>query len=546
MIQKQLKYLLPLLLIIFFTGCFKGEKVDLIIHNGYIMTMDQNNFIGEAMAVNEGKIIAIGPEREILNRFRGVKEINAAKKTILPGLHDAHGHMLGWAKQRQHIDLRDARSYAEMLLILEKDYQKKKSAFIIGNGWNQSVWGETELPSFDKLNARFPETPVALTRIDGHAMLINQAMMDFVGINTDTRIEGGEILLDASLQPTGILLDKAMDLVYSQLPAYAKEDLIRELDLIQNELLSFGITHVHEAGLFSEERELFIQLAEEGFWKINVYAMLFPDTENQQFAKSNGFYQKNGLTIRSFKILLDGALGSRGAWLLEPYSDAPESNGLALMTNDSIEKIINLAKTTQYQLNTHCIGDAANRKMLQMGKKHLNDITDHRWRIEHAQVIHPDDFILFDETGMLPSVQPVHATSDYKWLEDRIGKERMKGAYAYQKLLDTRKMIAFGTDFPIENIDPFATLFAAVQRKNSKNEPSNGFMKENAVDLKNALKAMTIWAAFACFDERYSGSLEKGKAANFVILEMPISKDSQFQPNFSNKTFVNGKLKHEL
>jgi predicted amidohydrolase YtcJ len=546
MIQKQLKYWFPLLLSILFSGCFKGEKVDLIIHNGYIMTMDQHNFIGEAMAVHNGKIVAVGPEREILNRFRGKIEINAAKKTVLPGLHDAHGHMLGWAKQRQHIDLRGARSYAEMLLILEKNHQKKKSNFLIGNGWNQSDWGETELPTFDKLNERFPDIPVALTRIDGHAMLINQAMMNYVGIDASTKVSGGQVILGENLEPTGIILDSAMDLVYDKLPPYDKEDLVKELDLIQNELLAYGLTHVHEAGLFADERELFIELAEAGFWKINIYAMLFPDQENQKFAKETGFYEKNGLSIRSFKILLDGALGSRGAWLLEPYADAPSSKGLALMTNDSIEKIIDLAKATNYQLNTHCIGDAANRKMLELGKIHLSELKDHRWRIEHAQIIHPDDFERFDESGMLPSVQPVHATSDFKWLVDRIGEERMKGAYAYQKLLSTRKMIAFGTDFPIENIDPFATLFAAVHRKNSNNEPSNGFMIENALNMSDALKAMTIWASFACFDESNSGSLEKGKYANFVILEMPLSKANHFQPNFAHQTFVNGLLRYEL
>lgn len=540
------KYFLFLFVAALLQSCFKGEKVDLIVHNGYIMTMDNNNFIGEAMAVNNGKIIAIGPEREILNRFRGEKEINAGKKTVLPGLHDAHGHLLGWAKQRLHIDLREARSYAEMLLILEKHHHNKKSAFLIGNGWDQSTWGESELPTFDKINEQFPETPVALTRIDGHAMLVNQAMLDLVGIHSETHVEGGKVVLNHNSEPTGILLDNAMEIIYSQLPPYAKEDLVQELDIIQNELLSYGITHVHEAGLFADERELFMELADSSFWKINVYAMLYPDVENQQFALENGFYHNNGLYIRSFKILLDGALGSRGAWLIEPYSDALESNGLALMSNDSIEKIINLAKKTNYQLNTHCIGDAANRKMLELGIAHLQDVSDHRWRIEHAQIIHPDDFELFDETGMLPSVQPVHATSDYRWLVDRIGKERMQGAYAYQKLLESRKMIAFGTDFPIESSNPFATLFAATHRKNTKNEPTNGFMMENATSMTDALKAMTIWSSFACFDEGKTGSLEKGKNANFVILEVPIGNKSVFLPNFAHKTFVNGVLRYEL
>jgi len=522
------------------TSCFKGKHVDIIIHNARIHVMDEKMSIHEAIAIKDGEIVQVGPEREILNGYSADKIINAEQKDVFPGFHDAHGHIMSLAKQMQNTDLTGVVSYVSMITRLEKYQQKNNKKIIIGRGWDQSLWGEKVLPNNKQLNEAFPDTPVALTRIDGHAMLINQAMIDFAGITDSTSAEGG-VIVKKDGELTGIILDNAIDLINDQLPQPSDADLKDAILQIQNDLFALGITHVHEAGLKHEEFKLFDDLANFDQLKLNTYAMLFPTEENIAFAQKNGHYKNKSLSVRSFKLLVDGSLGSHGACMIAPYSDSA-THGILLESIEEIKNVLNTAKSLNYQVNSHCIGDSANRIILYAIDTLMNEITDHRWRIEHAQVVHENDFKYFGSTGAIPSVQPTHATTDYRWAEDHIGEERLKGAYAYHSLQKENGMILFGTDFPVESYNPFATIHAAVNRKNTDNEPIDGFLIEEAVDLTTTLKAMTLWPAYGCFEESSVGTLEKGKKATLTILDQKLEVTDTYLPNYAYITMINGEI----
>lgn len=526
--------------IILLTSCYKGKHVDIIIHNAQIHVMDDKMTIHEAIAIKDGEIIQVGPEREILNGYSADNVINAEQKDIFPGFHDAHGHIMSLAKQMQNADLTGVRSYSAMLSQLEKFQKENNQKFIIGRGWDHSLWGVKNLPDNTQLNKLFPNIPVALTRIDGHAMLINQAMIEFAGITDSTFVEGGVIVKQEG-KLAGIILDNAIDLVNDQIPQPSDKDLKKAILKIQKDLFALGITHVHEAGLKQKEFKLFDALAKSNQLKLNTYAMLFPTDENVAFAEKNGHYKNNSLSVRSFKLLVDGSLGSHGACMLSPYSDSL-THGILLESISDIKQVLNTAKSLNYQVNSHCIGDSANRIMLHAIDTLMKDTPDHRWRIEHAQVVHEDDFKYFGTTGAIPSVQPTHATTDYRWAEDHIGASRLKGAYAYRSLQQENGMILFGTDFPVESYNPFATIHAAVNRKNTDNEPIDGFLVDESVDLTTTLKAMTLWSAFGCFEESNVGTLEKGKKATLTILDHKLEVTKEYLPNYAFMTMINGEI----
>jgi predicted amidohydrolase YtcJ len=522
------------------TGCFKGEKVDLIIHNAIIHTMNDGGDVFEAIAIKDGKILQVGPEREILNRYRGEIEINAGKKDVYPGLHDAHGHIFGEVYQRLQVDLVGSSSYYDMLLRLEKFAGKNQPSILIGRGWDQGLWGESELPTNKLLNERFPDLPVVLIRVDGHAMLLNDLAMRMAGIDSETRVEGGQVVIkDGS--PSGVILDQAMDLMQVHMASPDRATIKQKITEIQSDLLAYGITHVHEAGISIDQLEILLELDAEGLLQIQVYAMLFLNDDNLGYAEKNGFIDQGNVHVRGFKLLLDGALGSRGACLIHPYADAMNEHGLLLTSMADLQRLTKKALALDFQVNTHCIGDSANRILLRHYDTLLTNVVDHRWRIEHAQVIHEDDFQWFSKTGVIPSVQPTHAASDQRWIKERLGTDRMKTAYAYKTLLNERGMLALGTDFPVESYNPFGTIHAAVQRKTLDGEPQGGFQIEEALTLEETMRGMTIWAAFACFEEHRVGSLEKGKDATFTIFEYPIRSTLNYEPNGANETFIRGK-----
>ncbi|MEN9743250.1 MAG: hypothetical protein RLZZ65_1055 [Bacteroidota bacterium] len=547
------------------SSCMKGQKVDLIVHNAEIHCMDDLNSTAEAMAIRDGKIIELGPERQILNKYRSEESIDAQGKQVYPGLTDAHGHMLMYANQLLGIDLRGVRSEQEMLHRCEQYKATHPNLkMLVGRGWDQSLWAGQQMPTNTELNQLFPDIPVCLYRIDGHAALINDFLIKksklveklpslkggevvFHTVQMDPRIKYprnlslpknsnfGEKIILQTPQPTGLIIDNAMNLVQAFIPDYSKNDYLKALLQVQEELLQFGITGVHEAGIDFKHIAWFKHLMKTGQLQLNIYAMLMDSPVNRKFAKRHGPYYYKNLSIRSFKCFADGALGSRGALLKAPYHDHPESSGLLLTDVAHMKDLAQFCLKHGYQMNTHSIGDSANALVLEIYAKVFKQKPDHRFRIEHAQVIDPKDFQKFAQFAVFPSVQPTHAVSDADWVEARLGKERLKGAYAYRSLLQQFGMVALGTDFPVEATNPFKTIEAALQRP-----------AQEALTLDEILKGMTIWPAFAAFQEKYIGTLEKGKHATFVIFDQPMSAQGGQAQNYAWRTFIKGKCVFKL
>ncbi len=545
----------------FLTSCMKGESVDLIIHNAQIHVMDDQNTVYEAVAIRDGEIVEVGPERQILNKYSAEEYIDAETRDVYPGFTDAHGHMLSYARQKISVDLVGCKSYDEMLVRIEKYQSRYNRPFIIGRGWDQSLWGENEMPNNRKLNELFPDIPVCLFRIDGHALLANDYLIEksdvFQKFQSDPELNQGgyyetmdvesDVLdlqggMKVSLEmPTGVFVDNAMNPILDILPDFPEAEMTAALLEIQEELLSWGITGVHEAGMQMNEVEMFQRMIEKDKLHLNIYGMLLPSKESFEFARNYGIYEYENLLIRSFKVYGDGALGSRGAFLKEAYSDKPDHHGYLCTSMERMKEIANVCKEVNYQMNTHAIGDSTNRVILEIYQDIYDTRPDHRWRIEHAQIVDPNDFALFAAAGVFPSVQPTHAVSDQRWAESRLGPHRMKGAYAYRSLLNQFGMLAIGTDFPVEYTDPFLTIHAAVNRKNADGVPGGGFLADESITLDECLRGMTIWAAMASFQENQLGTIEKGKDATLVIFDRPVTANDPFIQNFAYATFIKGK-----
>jgi predicted amidohydrolase YtcJ len=395
----------------------------------------------------------------------------------------------------------------------------RNGSWIVGRGWDQNDWDIKEYPTNEKLNSLYPNTPVFLKRIDGHAALVNETALRLAGINEKTKISGGEFILkDGKL--TGVLIDNAVDLVSKVIPPPSKEQIQKALLAAQKNCFAVGLTTVDDAGLLKKEIEIIDELQKKGDLKMRMYVMLSDDTLNYTHYLKTGPYKTDKLNVRSFKFYADGALGSRGACLLLEYSDKKSWKGFLLSEKKHFETYAKILAEKGFQMNTHCIGDSSDRIIAYIYAK--NQKPDSRWRIEHAQVVNKNDFDLFK--NITPSVQPTHATSDMYWAEERLGKERVKYAYAYKDLLKAAGMVALGTDFPVEDISPFKTFYAAVVRKDSKGFPENGFQIENALSREETIKGMTIWAAYSNFEEKEKGSLEPGKFADFIMLDTDLMK----------------------
>ncbi len=528
------------LLLLLLNSCYKGKSVDLIVHNAKIHTMDDANGVFDAMAIKDGKIVEVGPERQILNRYSSEEEIDAGGKDVYPGFTDAHGHILSYAQQILSVDLVGCKSMDEIIVRIEKYQTKNKRKFILGRGWDQSLWSSKDFPTNEKLNELYPNIPICLIRIDGHVLLANDALLKLAEINPSTKIDGGIIYIKDG-KCTGLLGDNAMNPIYELIPPFPKKEFIGAIKDIQTELFQYGITGVHEAGIQFGDIALFKELIDNHSFDLNLYAMLMPSEKNIAFAKKNGVYTYKNLLIRSFKVMGDGALGSRGALLKQAYSDQHNHYGVLTTSVDDMKRIASICEKIGYQMNTHAIGDSTNKILLDLYQRVYETNKDHRWRIEHAQVVEPKDFDLFSKYGVFPSVQPTHAVSDQRWAVERIGTKRMKGAYAYRTLLKQYGMLAIGTDFPVELTDPFLTIHAAVNRKNYDNFPASGYYSNESITLEECIKGMTTWASFASFQENEIGTLQKGKDATFVIFENPVVALAEFQPNFSTYTYIKGK-----
>jgi predicted amidohydrolase YtcJ len=513
------------------TACNSSKiQVDLIVHNATIYTVDSAFSKQQAFAVADGKFVAVGSSEEILNTYTSEKITNAEGKAVFPGFIDGHCHFMGYGENLiRYAELAGSQSFEEVIERLESHEASNTSDWLLGRGWDQNRWPEKQFPDNAMLEKHFPGKKVFLIRIDGHAALASKAALEAAGIDEKTIIEGGEVQLHKDGSPSGILIDNAEEPVKKLIPTLTEQEQIKALLAAQDSCFGKGLSGVVDAGLPLSKIKLIDRLQKEGSLKMKINAMLDPDSLTLDYFMPRGPQFGERLSITAVKLYADGALGSRGAWLIEPYNDASNSYGIKLFADEFYEDICKRAFEKGFQVNTHAIGDAANRYVLNLYSKFLPEQNDRRWRIEHAQIVHPDDFKMFGKFKIIPSIQSTHATSDMLWVPDRIGNERIKGAYAQQTLLNENGWLINGTDFPIEDVDPLKTFYSAVFRKNSQGIPAEGFQMENALTREDALRSITIWAAKGIFEENSKGSIEIGKAADFVVLDTDIMKADEDQ-----------------
>ncbi|MBX2827478.1 MAG: amidohydrolase family protein [Flavobacteriaceae bacterium] len=509
-----------LLLLIALTSCGQKEAVDFIITNATIYTVDDAFNRAEAMAIKDGKIVKVGAASEIESAYSG-NRMDANGKTVLPGLIDAHAHLYNLGVTLQQVNLVGTQSKHEVLERLVAFQNEKNSNYLLGRGWDQNDWEVKEFPTKEDLDSLFPDVPVALTRIDGHAYWANSKALAMAGVTSETKMDGGEVVLGTDGSPSGILIDSPMSLIRSTIPPVNKAYNIAALKDAERICFELGLTTINDAGLSQEVIELIGELQQNGELKMRVYAMASNYPENLDHFLSKGIIKTDRLNVRSVKVYADGALGSRGAALKEPYSDKHGHFGAMITPMNELQRLAQRIAKAGYQMNTHAIGDSSNVSVLKAYQEALKDKEDARWKVEHAQVVSIQDFDYFSK-NIIPSVQPTHATSDMYWAEDRVGNERIKGAYAYKTLLNKAGIVALGTDFPVEKVNPMHTFYAAVARKDLDHYPEGGFRPEDALSREETLKGMTIWAAYSNFEETEKGSLEPGKFADFVILDTDI------------------------
>jgi hypothetical protein len=508
------------LLISLFYGC-SGPKVDLILHHGKIYSVDNQFTIAEAIAIHGGKIIATGTSEEILSHYSATSIIDLEGKFVYPGFIDAHSHFFGYASDLLKCDVTGTKSFAEVLEKLQLFSKENKFEWLLGRGWDQNDWVNTEYPDKEVLDSLFPHQPVFLMRIDGHAALCNSAALKRANITAATKVSGGEIQTRDGM-PTGILIDNAVELVKEVIPPFTDNLNNDALLKAQENCFRVGLTSVCDAGLGKDSIELIRQLQKKDLLKIRVYAMISDNDNSKKYYFKKGPIQTERLTVRAIKMYADGALGSRGALLKQPYTDKPASYGFLLHDIAYMNNLADEALEHGFHLCTHAIGDSAVKLMLDIYREHLHGPNNRRWRLEHCQVVDPNDLEDFKSLSVIPSVQPTHATSDMYWAQQRLGENRIQTAYCYKDLLKRSDRLALGTDFPVEKIDPLLTFYAAVVRKDISGYPENGFLPANKIKRKDALRGMTIWAAYANFENVKKGSIEVGKYADLVVLDKDI------------------------
>lgn len=524
---------------------YKDKPADLVVRNARIVTLDSVEHVYQAMAIVDGRIVELGPEQQILNRYRAKTTYDAAGRTVYPGFIDGHCHFLGYGLNKQKVDLSGVRSPDE-LIDRVATYAKAHpgKTWIIGRGWDQNLWPVKAYPDHAKLNALFPDRPVLLQRVDGHAALVNDAALRAAGLDVTKPIAGGQLLMvDGKF--TGILVDNAVE-VFQKIFDDADEATKRQALLdAQQDCFAAGLTMVCDAGLDPGTIDLVQRMQTEGALKMRVYAMVADKPGNLAHFEQ-GPVLTDRLFVRAVKVYADGALGSRGALLLRPYSDGP-GNGLQLATREHFAETARWCKAHGFQMATHCIGDSAARLLLGVYGEALGGSNDLRWRIEHAQCMDPADLPTYGRFNVIPSVQPTHATSDMAWAIDRLGAERLANAYAYQRLLKQNGLLALGTDFPVEGIDPLQTFYAAVVRKNADGLPEGGFQMADALTRDQALRGMTIWNAIATFTENDLGTLEVGKRADFTVMDRDLleADEAGLRKARVKATFVNGEGVYE-
>jgi predicted amidohydrolase YtcJ len=536
-----MKKLWPLLFVLLAACKQKEYNADTLVKNALVYTVDSTFSTANAFVISNGKIIAVGNVDTLEQKYLAKETIDAGGKAVYPGFIDAHAHFYEYGLGLQEVKLVGSKSWQAVVDTVSSYARKNTEGWIIGNGWDQNIWAVKQFPNKAKLDSLFPVRPVILSRIDGHAAIANQAALNIAGIKPGQTIIGGQIeTINGKL--TGILVDNAVGIVTRKIPEPTEQVVQAALLDAQRNCFAVGLTTVDDCGLPYTMVSTIASLQHKGDRKMRMYLMLADKEENYEYLFKRGAYKTPSLNVRAFKVYADGALGSRGACLLKPYSDKPGWNGFLLSSKAHFEEVAKKIAANGFQMCTHAIGDSANRVILKVYADALKGKNDKRWRIEHSQIVSPQDVKYFGEYSIIPSVQPTHATSDMAWAISRLGRERLKSGYAYKDLMKQNGWIPLGTDFPVENINPMYTFYAAVVRKDLKGSPATGFQMNNALSRTEALRGMTIWAAKANFEEKEKGSIEVGKYADFVILDKDIMKvDGSELPNVKVvKTYING------
>lgn len=509
-----------------------AAPADLIVTNARIYTADQNRPIVEAIAVRGGRIVFAGNAAGALALGGpSTRTLDLGGRAVIPGMTDAHAHVAGLGQRLQNVDVMDTRSYDEVIArVVERARVTPKGQWILGRGWDQNDWGDTRWPSHEALSRAVPDHPVLLTRVDGHAGLANAAAMRLSGVTRATRNpEGGEVIKDERGEPIGVFIDRAQGLVQRVIPAPTRASTKAAITAAIEEMHRFGLTGVHDAGASAQVLELYEELGREGALNIRLYAMIsdHAPTVDAWFRRGPLIAGHDGmLWVRSVKLYQDGALGSRGAALLEPYSDDARTSGLLVSAPEHIREVAGRGLEAGFQINTHAIGDRGNRLVLDAYAAALTarPTADHRFRVEHAQILHADDIPRFAQLGVIPSMQASHQTSDMYWAGNRLGETRLRGAYAWRSLLATNVVIPNGSDFPVEYVNPLFSFNASVARQDTNGWPAGGWFPEQRMTREEALLSMTMWPAYAAFQEAELGSLTPGKRADFVVLDQDIMR----------------------
>ncbi|MEO6133916.1 MAG: amidohydrolase [Ginsengibacter sp.] len=512
-----------------------------MVINATVYTVDSSFSKAEAVAVDKGKIVEVGTTAALREKYEAKEEVDGQGKFVYPGLIDAHAHFLGYGLSLQNANLVGTKSWEEVLDAMKKFGDENKEGWLVGRGWDQNDWDNKSFPNNEKLNELFPDRPVILSRVDGHAAIANNKALALAEIKAGDQLEGGSIeVINGKL--TGILIDNATGLVHSKIPSETTAQLKEALLDAQKNCFAAGLTTIDDCGLDYTSALLMDSLQKANELKMRMYVMLNDSKRSYDFIFAKGKIKTDRLNVRAIKVYADGALGSRGACLLQPYSDKPGWTGFLLSSISHFDSVAHIIYDNQLQMCTHAIGDSGNRVILNTYAKYLKGKNDLRWRIEHSQVVNENDFHLFGDNSIIPSVQPTHGTSDMYWAGDRLGPVRVKNAYAFNDLKKQNGWVALGTDFPVEDISPIKTFYAAVARKDSKGWPEGGFQMENALSREDAMRGMTIWAAKSNFEENEKGSLEKGKFADFILMDSDLinMKESEILNSKVLMTFVGG------
>ena len=512
------------------TGCASPEAAEgpsFVLHDAMIYTVDEANPTAEAMAVVNGKVAAVGPAAELFAAHPDLERISADGRTIVPGFIDAHAHLMDLGIEQMQVDLRGTASVEDAVARIQAYREANPDqAWILGRGWNQVLWPDRVFPTREHLDEHFPNTPVWLTRVDGHAGWANTAAMEAAGadrIMNAENTEGGAIIRDENGSPTGIFVDDAMSLIQRAVPARDAAWYDQALELALQKTASVGLTGVHDAGVYMDDIERYKRFVDEDRFPLRNYAMIGWDAQEafERYCNNHLIEYGDRLTVRSVKMYVDGALGSRGAALIEPYSDAPHNTGLVKMNADSLLGATERALDCGYQVNSHAIGDLGNRIVLDAYEA-AGTTPEGRHRNEHSQIVALEDIPRFKELGVIASMQPTHATSDLNMAEDRVGPHRIQGGYAWRSFLDQGTPLAFGSDFAVEKPDPLLGFFASVTRQTEELTPEGGWYPEQSLTREETLYAFTMGSAYAAFQEDKLGSLSPGKWADFVVLSRDI------------------------